>query len=170
MTIELKNYANDIKLNLSTILREDPSNALSHNQTLAIALASSYATKNQDLVNYILEQAGDKLSDVEIEAAKGAATVMAMNNIYYRFLHLASNKEYMQLPAKLRMNFINSHGIDKDDFELYALAVSVINGCGMCIDAHVKQLEKAEVSKNAIQDSARIAAVINATATALTIN
>lgn len=170
MTLELKNYANDIKLNLSTILREDPSNALTHSQTLGIALASAYSTKNSDLVNYILEQAGDKISEAEIEAAKGSATVMAMNNIYYRFLHLASNKEYMQLPAKLRMNIINSHGIDKNDFELYALAVSVINGCGMCIDAHVKQLEKAEVSKNAIQDSARIAAVINAAATALTIN
>ncbi len=67
---------------------------------------------------------------------------MAMNNIYYRFVHLASNKEYQKMPAKLRMNFINNHNIDKLDFELCSLAVSAITGCGMCIDAHINQLEK----------------------------
>jgi hypothetical protein len=53
-------------------------------------------------------------------AARGAAAVMAMNNVYYRFVHLASNPEYATLPAKLRMNFIASHGIDKDDFDCSA--------------------------------------------------
>jgi alkyl hydroperoxide reductase subunit D len=31
---------------------------------------------------------------------------MAMNNVYYRFVHLASNPEYGTLPATLRMNVI----------------------------------------------------------------
>jgi len=170
MTIELKNYANDIKLNLSSILREDSNNPLTRKQTLAIALACAYSTKNQIVIEFIKEQVGNTLSSTEIEATKGAASVMSMNNIYYRFVHLASNKEYQQMPAKLRMNIINNHGIDKVDFELYSLAVSAINGCGMCIDAHVAQLEKANVSKNAIQDTVRIAAIINAAATAVTIN
>ncbi|MBT5827503.1 MAG: alkyl hydroperoxide reductase [Alphaproteobacteria bacterium] len=170
MTIELKNYANDIKLNLSSILREDSNNPLTRKQTLAIALACAYSTKNQIVIEFIKEQVGNTLSSAEIEATKGAASVMSMNNIYYRFVHLASNKEYQQMPAKLRMNIINNHGIDKVDFELYSLAVSAINGCGMCIDAHVAQLEKANVSKNAIQDTVRIAAIINAAATAVTIN
>ena len=170
MTIELKNYANDIKLNLSSILREDSNNPLTRKQTLAIALACAYSTNNQIVIEFIKEQVGNTLSSTEIEATKGAASVMSMNNIYYRFVHLASNKEYQQMPAKLRMNIINNHGIDKVDFELYSLAVSAINGCGMCIDAHVAQLEKANVSKNAIQDTVRIAAIINAAATAVTIN
>ena len=170
MTIELKNYANDIKLNLSSILREDSNNPLTRKQTLDIALACAYSTKNQIVIEFIKEQVGNTLSSTEIEATKGAASVMSMNNIYYRFVHLASNKEYQQMPAKLRMNIINNHGIDKVDFELYSLAVSAINGCGMCIDAHVAQLEKANVSKNAIQDTVRIAAIINAAATAVTIN
>ncbi len=67
---------------------------------------------------------------------------MAMNNVYYRFTHLAGNQEYRNMPAKLRMNVIGATGIDKIDFELFSLAVSAINGCGMCIDAHVAVAEE----------------------------
>jgi len=43
---------------------------------------------------------------------------MAMNNVYYRFLYLASNKAYETKPARLRMNTIANPGVDKADFEL----------------------------------------------------
>jgi alkyl hydroperoxide reductase subunit D len=92
-----------------------------------------------------------------------------MNNVYYRFVHLVSDKEYGKLPAKLRMNVIGSPGIAKVDFELYALAVSAINGCGMCMDAHVHEVAKAGVSRVGVQSAIRIAAVVNATAQALSI-
>ena len=101
---------------------------------------------------------------------KAATTIMAMNNIYYRFVHLASGEDYARMPAGLRMNVIGNPGIEKVDFELYSLAVSAINGCGMCIDAHVAQLEKAGVSKSGIQHTIKIAAVVNAAAQAFAIN
>ena len=94
-----------------------------------------------------------------------AAAVMAMNNVYYRFVHLSSNKEYATLPARLRMNVIGSPGIEKDDFELFSLAVSAMNGCGMCIDAHEKVLRGHGVSSEVIQTAVRIAAVLKAAAT-----
>ena len=90
---------------------------------------------------------------------------MAMNNVYYRFVHLASNKEYATLPAKLRMNVIGTPGIDKADFELFSLAVSAMNGCGMCIDSHEKVLKGHGVNSEAIQTAARIGAVMKAVAT-----
>lgn len=65
------------------------------------------------------------------------------------------------------MNIINNPGIDKTDFELSCLAVSAINGCGMCIDAHTRELNKAGVSKLAIQSAIRIASVFNAVATTM---
>ena len=68
---------------------------------------------------------------------------MAMNNVYYRFVHLASNPIYGTLPAKLRMNVIGAPGIDKADFELFSLAVSAQNGCGMCIDSHEERADPA---------------------------
>ncbi len=76
---------------------------------------------------------------------------MGMNNVYYRFVHLASNKQYGTLPAKLRMNIIANPGVDKTDFELWSLAVSAINGCGMCIDAHEAVLLKAGMPVEQIQ-------------------
>ena len=37
-----------------------------------------------------------------------------MNNVYYRSVHLASNKEYAKTPARLRMNVIGSPGVPQD--------------------------------------------------------
>lgn len=169
-TIEFQDYAKDIKLNLSAIFREDPDSKLKKNQVFAIALACAYAVKDNNIVNYIFAQSGDVLSDNEVKAAKSAATIMAMNNIYYRFVHLVGDEEFGNLPAKLRMNVMANPGVDKIDFELYSLAVSAINGCGLCIDSHVKQIIGAGVSKPSIQHAIRIASVINATAQALFIN
>jgi alkyl hydroperoxide reductase subunit D len=98
-------------------------------------------------------------------AARGAAAVMAMNNVYYRFVHFNSNPEYGTMPAKLRMNFIGSHGIEKADFELFSLAVSAMNGCGMCIDSHERVLQQHGVKAEAIQSAVRIGAVMKAVAT-----
>jgi alkyl hydroperoxide reductase subunit D len=90
---------------------------------------------------------------------------MAMNNVYYRFVHLVSNPEYGTKPARLRMNFIGQHGIPKEAFELFSLAVSAMNGCGMCIDSHERILLEHGVKTDAIQSAARIGAVMKAIAT-----
>lgn len=165
----LGEFAKDIRLNLGNVLTPEGAPDLSQNQIYGIALASAYATKNPTVVEAIFAEASATLSDAEIHAAKASAIIMAMNNIYYRFTHQVSDKEYGKLPAKLRMNVIGSPGIAKLDFELYSLAVSAINGCGMCMDAHVHEVVKAEVSKLAVQSTIRIAAVINAAAQAVSI-
>src|SRR3546814_2217083 len=102
----------------------------------------------------------EKISDAAKNAARAAAAVMAMNNVYYRFVHLASNQEYAKMPAKLRMNVIGSPGIDKADFELFSLAVSAMNGCGACIDSHEKVLRDHNVNADIIQTAARVGAVM----------
>jgi alkyl hydroperoxide reductase subunit D len=87
---------------------------------------------------------------------------MGMNNVYYRATHLLTNKEYATLPARLRMNVLANPGVEKVDFELWSTAVSAINGCGMCLDAHEAELKKHGVSAQQIQGALRIAAVVNA--------
>ncbi len=165
----LGDYAKDTKLNLGTVLTEEGAPDLKQNQIYGIALASAYATKNSNLIKAVLGEATSTLSEAEVNAAKSAATIMGMNNIYYRFTHLVSDKDYSKMPAKLRMNVIGNPGIEKVDFELYCLAISAINGCGMCMDAHVHEVTKAGISKQGVQSTIRIAAVINATAQALAI-
>jgi len=60
------------------------------------------------------------------------------------------------------MNVIANPGVDKADFELWSLAVSAINGCGMCIDAHEHELRQAGLTTEQIQAAVRIASVVNA--------
>ncbi|NCC21763.1 MAG: alkyl hydroperoxide reductase [Alphaproteobacteria bacterium] len=165
----LGEYAKDIKINLGTVLTEEGAPGLSENQIFGIALASAYTTKQKVLIEAVRADAEEVLSEAEVNAAKLAATLMGMTNVYYRFTHLVSDKEYAKMSAKLRMNAMANPGIEKVDFELYSLAVSAINGCGMCMDAHVAQVEKAGISREGVQSCIRIAAVLHAAAQAVVI-
>jgi alkyl hydroperoxide reductase subunit D len=89
---------------------------------------------------------------------------MGMNNIYYRFLHLVEDSEYQAMPARLRMNILANPGIDKLDFELLSLAVSAVNGCGLCISSHEKKLRAHGYTREMIQSAVRIAATVHAVA------
>jgi len=160
----LPDYAKDLKLNLSSLLTET---ALTEQQRAGTFVASALASRNPALIGAILSDMTPVLSPEALAAAKAAAAVMAMNNIYYRFTHLASAPEYRTMPARLRMNVIGKPGVEKVDFELWSLAVSAINGCGMCIDAHEQELRKAGVSAEAIQAAVRIASVVHAIAATL---
>ncbi len=162
-------YAKDIKLNLSSLFNNAETDGLTQQQLLGTALAVAYATKNQLLIKCIEDESQAILDDNYIVAAKAAASIMAMNNIYYRFVHSVRDQEYSSMPVKLRMNIIANSGIEKTDFEMFSLAVSAINGCGLCMDAHAKVLEKQGLSKTAIQTIIRLAAVVNAAAQALAI-
>jgi alkyl hydroperoxide reductase subunit D len=158
----LPDYAKDIRLNLGSILSDQ---LMPEERKLALLLTCAHGSGYKPLVEAAEGQARDKLSDVQANAARGAAAVMAMNNVYYRFVHLVANPEYGKMPARLRMNIIASHGIAKEEFELMSLAVSVMNGCGMCIDSHERVLLEHGVKPDAIQAAVRIAAVMKALAT-----
>lgn len=171
MTLEqlkenLPDYAKDIRLNLSNLFGTIESSGLTPTQFYGTALAIAYSLKNKLLIQALeLESQNAGFSDLYF-AAKTAATLMAMNNVYYRAIHLAENKELTAMPANLRMNGLIHHGIDKVDFELFALAVSAINGCGLCIHSHINQLLEHSVTKLAIQSALRLAATLNALVTA----
>ena len=157
-------YARDLKLNLGSVLATTGAPGLSEQQIWAVALASAIAARNVPFSRAIEALARAHLDEAHLNAARSAAAIMGMNNIYYRFLHLVEDADYQQMPARLRMNVIGNPGIDKLSFELLSLAVSAINGCGMCMASHEKQLRKHEVSKEAIQSAVRIAATVHAVA------
>ncbi|MEO7062534.1 MAG: carboxymuconolactone decarboxylase family protein [Dokdonella sp.] len=160
----LPDYAKDLRLNLDSVLGESGSAGLSPKQIAIVALASAIASRNAALTNAIAAHVAGTLSESESNAARAAAAIMAMNNIYYRFTHLVGNAEYATMRAGLRMNVMANPGCDKIDFELASLAVSAINGCGMCMESHEKTLQKHSVSAAAVQSAVRIAAVLHAVA------
>ena len=151
-------YAKDLSLNLSSLANET---VLNDQQKWGTFLASAWAVGQPDVVRAV-EAAASSLSPEAVTAAKAAAAIMGMNNVYYRALHLMKNQEYRTLPAKLRMNVIANPGVDKTDFELWCAAVSAVNGCGMCLDSHEEELRKRGVPTANIQTAIRIAAVVNA--------
>lgn len=157
----LPDYAKDLRLNLSSLATEA---ALTEQQRAGAFIASAIASRNPEVIAEITAEFGPKLSAEALDAAKTAAAIMAMNNVYYRFVHLASAPDYKTLPAKLRMNALAKPGVDKVDFELWSIAVSAVNGCGMCIDSHEKVLRGHGVSVETIQAAIRIAATVHAVA------
>ena len=158
----LPEYAKDIRLNLTSILSDQ---LLGEERKAGLLLSCAHGSGYKPLVDAVEAEVAGKLSETQANAARGAAALMAMNNVYYRFVHLVANPEYGTMPAKLRMNFIGSHGIAKEEFELFSLAVSAMNGCGMCIDSHERVLLEHGVKPDTIQSAVRIAAVMKALAT-----
>ena len=128
-------------------------------------VASAMASRNVELTQAVLVEAAHHLSAPALEVAKGAAAVMGMNNVYYRFLHLASNENYRAMPARLRMNIIRSHGVDAVDFELWCPAVSAINGCAACVDSHEKIVREKGLSEASELAALRLAAIVHGLAT-----
>ncbi|MFB6452264.1 carboxymuconolactone decarboxylase family protein [Bradyrhizobium tunisiense] len=161
---QIPDFAKDVRLNLASMMADE---TLSPQSKYGLLLASAIASRNPIVTAAMETAAGVVMTPAAVEAAKSAASVMAMKNVYYRFVHLASNPEYKTMPARLRMNWLGNPRVDRTDFELWALAVSAINGCGACMDAHEKALRQAGVDSDAIQTAVRFAAIVQSVAVAI---
>jgi len=154
-------YAKDLRLNLDALGKIE---SLNGRQLWGAALSCALAARNDDLVRAVAEEARPHLDDAALSAARTAAALMGMNNVYYRSIHLLSNSEYATLPARLRMQALANPGVDRLDFELWCLAVSAVNGCGRCLDSHEQELKKRGASALQVQDAIRIASILHAIA------
>ncbi|WP_338332724.1 carboxymuconolactone decarboxylase family protein [Acetobacter sp. LMG 32666] len=158
----IPDYAKDLRLNLGSLASDI---ALTPQQLAGTFIASALAARNDDVTREIVAQFRDTLSEQALAAAQSANAIMGMNNIYYRFVHMAGG-EYAKMPAQLRMSVIGNPGVDKADFELWCLAVSIINGCDLCVTSHEK-IVRDELGAAAVQTAARIAATVHAVAVTL---
>lgn len=152
--------AKDLKLNFSSLIRNNTE--LTPQQLWGTITAVAIAVRSATLTPAVFAAAGAVLSPQALEAAKSAASVMGMNNIFYRFHHLASNEKYSTMPARLRMNGLRGHGVEDVDFELWCLAVSAINGCGKCVDAHEKVVREKGATEELVMAIIRVTSVIHA--------
>ena len=101
----------DLKINLKKIFSTDEDNPLTSTIHQAITLSVSLALQDKDIIEYAYSYCKD-LDESLINAANIAANIMAMNNIYYRAIHLIDSNTLSQQPAGLRMQGITQHGID----------------------------------------------------------
>lgn len=154
-------YAKDIGTNLAVLAQEA---VLSGQAKWGCFVASACAVGQPETIRAITRAAREAgLSEDASNAARTAAAIMAMNNVYFRALHLMDAPEYRSLPSRLRMNRLAHHpGIDTVDYELWCVAVSAINACGACLDSHEAELRARGAEPLQIQAALRIAAVVHA--------
>jgi alkyl hydroperoxide reductase subunit D len=153
-------YAKDLKLNFSSLVRQNTE--LSPQQLWGTVVSTAIATRNPELTAATIEEAAKVLTPVALDAAKAAAAIMGMNNIYYRFHHLTDNEKYATLPARLRMNVLRTHNVDHVDFELWCLAVSAVNACGKCVSSHENVVRQKGMTEEVVNAAIRVTSVIHA--------
>ena len=153
----LPDYAKDTRLNIDAVVKRS---TLTAEEAEAVALAATFATGNTKLWTWIQSQIADQK---EAEAAITAASLMAMNNVWYPYVEMVDDANLAGLPAQLRMNAIATHGgTTKGRFEAYSLAASIVGKCHFCVKAHYDTLKKEGYTVEQLRDIGRIAAVMTA--------
>lgn len=155
----LPDYAKDTRLNIDAVIKR---NSLDSVEAQCVALAAAFATGNTKLWTWMQSEIPEP---TETTAAVTAASIMAMNNVWYPYVEMADDEQLKGLPAQLRMNAIATHGgTTKTRFEAYSLAASIVGKCHFCVKAHYDTLRKEGYSVEQLRDIGRIAAVITAVA------
>ncbi|HYB40097.1 MAG TPA: alkyl hydroperoxide reductase [Mycobacterium sp.] len=160
----LPDYGKDLKLNLGSVSR---TTLLNQEQLWGTLLASAAATRNTEVLAEIGAEAADNLSAEAYHAALGAASIMGMNDVFYRGRGFLGG-QYDDLRPGLRMNIVANPGVDKVNFELWSFAVSSINGCPDCLTAHEHTLREAGASRETILEALKVAAIVAGVAQAIT--
>ena len=158
----IPDYAKDTRLNIDAVVKRS---TLPQEEAEAVALAAAFATGNTKLWTWMQSQIADQK---EAEAAITAASLMAMNNVWYPYVEMADDEQLKGLPAQLRMNAIASHGgTTKANFEAFSLAASIVGKCHFCVKAHYDTLKKEGYTVEQLRDIGRIASVMNSVAKVL---
>lgn len=151
-------YLKDFRLNFKSIIKPG---ALSAEEIALTGFALAQNAKNNTLKNYFLEMARElEIGDDKLSDAIGCASLLAANNVLYRFRHFVDGDHYDKSPAKLRMGLMMKSAIGKELFELISLAVSAVNGCEVCVSSHEKSLQALGVPQEKIWEAVRMATVI----------
>lgn len=156
----IPDYAKDIRLNLDNVVKRS---TLPEVEVFGVVVAAVFATGNTKLWTWIYGQSGEGEEVVrERAAALTAASLMAMNNVWYPYVDMAADGALEAQPPGLRMNAIATHGgTSKGRFEAYSLAASIVGKCVHCVRAHYDTLKAEGYTTEQLRDIGRIAAVLS---------
>ncbi|RFZ92171.1 alkylhydroperoxidase [Mucilaginibacter conchicola] len=154
-------YLRDFKLNFTSVLTSEH---ISAKECALLALSTAVNNQNKPLIEYYTTVAKqNEATDADVAEAVGCASLLASNNIFYRFRHFTQKEKYTQIPARIRMQLMMKPVTGKEFFELMSLAISAVNGCEMCVNAHEDSLIKLGTTEERIFDAVRIASLVTAT-------
>jgi len=154
-------YLRDLKLNFTSTLTSEH---LSTKECALLGLSVAINNNNTPLTQYFTRYAEEQgATAADIAEAAGCASLLAANNVFYRFRHFTQKEKYTQIPARIRMQLMMKPVTGKEFFELMSLAISAVNGCEMCVNAHEDSLIKLGTTEERIFDAVRIASLVTAT-------
>lgn len=163
---KLPDYAKDLKLNLGSVLT---ASSLTEVEAWGSGLAAALVSKNSLVIQTLKDECQSRLTPTQVQGVAAAAAIMSMNNVWYKLVSLHDDAEVKQIPARLRMQVMGTHGgVDKRLFETWSLAVSVVNSCPACVTSHTRVLRKEGMTAQNIADIGRIASVVKAVSDVLT--
>jgi alkyl hydroperoxide reductase subunit D len=151
-------YLRDMKLNLTSTLTSEH---LTPKECALIGLSVAINNNNTLLTDFFTSYAeAQSATPAEAGEAAGCASLLASNNVFYRFRHFTQKEKYGQIPARIRMQLMMKPVTGKEFFELMSLAISAVNGCEMCVNAHEDSLIKLGTTEERIFDAVRIASLV----------
>lgn len=167
LAARLPAHAGDLRRNLTSVLDDS---RLSPQQLWGTLLVTAIASRSAVVLREIGREARARLTPEAYTAARSVAATTAVNNVFFRTRHLLSDPAYGTLRTGLRRDVLGARrpaGVGRADHELWSLAVSAVNACGACLDAHERALRAAGVERETVQEAFRIAAVVTALAVTL---
>lgn len=151
-------YLRDLKLNFNSTLTSE---YLSEKECGLLGLSVAANNQNTVLINYYKNYSAKfGATEDDLAEAVSCASLLASNNIFYRFRHFTQKEKYTQIPARIRMQIMMKPVTSKEFFELMSLAISAVNGCEMCVNAHEDSLIKMDTKEERIFDAIRIASLV----------
>jgi alkyl hydroperoxide reductase subunit D len=158
-------YLKDLKINLKNALGSEN---LSPKEAYLLALAIAVNEKNKYLKNAFTQKAVEQgATEAEIAETHACASLLAVNNVFYRFRHFMQKDSYNNMPAGIKMNIMLNPVLGKEFFELMSLAVSAVNGCEMCVVSHEASVRKLGSSEARIFDAVKLAAIVRGVSSAV---
>lgn len=151
-------FIRDIKVNLKNTL---VSQHLSLKETALVALAVAINERNGVLVRSFTALAREhEATAKDIAEVYACTSLLATNNVLYRFRHFAANEKYENIPARVKMTIMVNPVLGKELFELISLVVSAVNGCEACVNSHEASVRALGSSEERIFDAVRLGSVV----------
>lgn len=157
LAINESKYLRDLRINLKNALAFSN---LTRKESLLIAFSVAVNDRTKHLADSLEKLAKDEgASEEELAEVRACVSLLNVNNVFYRFRHFTKKDYYQQTPAGIKMGVMMNPILGKEFFELLSLAVSALNGCELCVNAHENSLIQLGTSEARVYDAVRCAAI-----------
>lgn len=151
-------YVKDMRINLTNALSYPN---LNKKESYLLALAVAVNEKNTPLIDSFTKLAETEMvTQEELNEVYACVSLMNVNNVFYRFRHFTKKDYYQQTPAGIKMSIMLNPVLGKEFFELLSLAISAVNGCEMCVNAHEQSVIQHGATEARIYDAIRLVSIV----------